>query len=111
MAAMVIGTGLERDKKFFSSCTPLFLDLYCRPPFSFVSLRFLSFASPEEAAAERHRRKRQLRIEPPLSALNRCQPQQAKPQSQSPPYYLNPNNPKLPEHVSALTVTKYDKRA
>ncbi|KAI4332043.1 hypothetical protein L6164_016984 [Bauhinia variegata] len=78
---------------------------HLRPPFSSVSLRFLSFASPEEAAAERRRRKRQLRIEPPLSALNRSQPQQAKPQSQSqsPPYYLNPNSPKLPEHVSALT--------
>ncbi|KAK7350988.1 hypothetical protein VNO77_10096 [Canavalia gladiata] len=69
---------------------------------SFVSLRLLSFASPEEAAAERRRRKRQLRIEPPLSALNRTQ-YPPKPQSQSPPYYLNPNNPKLPEHVSALT--------
>ncbi|KAK7317128.1 hypothetical protein RJT34_01101 [Clitoria ternatea] len=68
-----------------------------------VSLRFLSFSSPEEAAAERRRRKRQLRIEPPLSALNRSQTA-PKPQSnsQSPPYYLNPNNPKLPEHVSAL---------
>ncbi|KAI9087412.1 hypothetical protein K1719_030552 [Acacia pycnantha] len=60
-------------------------------------------SSPKEAAAERRRCKSQLRIEPSLSALNRSQPQQAKPQSQSPPYYLNLNNPKLPEHVSALT--------
>ncbi|KAJ7959348.1 Pentatricopeptide repeat-containing protein [Quillaja saponaria] len=74
-----------------------------RPPLSTVSLRFLSFASPEEAAAERRRRKRRLRIEPPLSSLNRSQPQQSKPQSQGPPYYQNPNSPKLPEHVSALT--------
>ncbi|XP_027357689.1 pentatricopeptide repeat-containing protein At3g49240, mitochondrial isoform X2 [Abrus precatorius] len=74
---------------------------HCRPPSS-VSLRFLSFSSPEEAAAERRRRKRQLRIEPPLSALNRTQTA-PKPQSQSPPYYLNPNNPKLPEHVSSVT--------
>ncbi|XP_061337903.1 LOW QUALITY PROTEIN: pentatricopeptide repeat-containing protein At3g49240, mitochondrial [Gastrolobium bilobum] len=72
-----------------------------RPP-SFVCLRLLSFSSPEEAAAERRRRKRQLRIEPPLSALNRTR-QQPRPQSQSPPYHQNPSNPKLPEHVSALT--------
>ena len=71
-----------------------------RPPFC-VSLRLLSFSSPEEAAAERRRRKRQLRMEPPLSALNRTQTA-PKPQQQT-PYYLNPNNPKLPEHVSALT--------
>ncbi|RDY01521.1 Pentatricopeptide repeat-containing protein, mitochondrial, partial [Mucuna pruriens] len=70
-----------------------------RHPPSSVSFRLLSFASPEEAAAERRRRKRQLRMEPPLSALNRSQTP-PKPQS---PYYLNPNNPKLPEHVSALT--------
>nr|KYP48020.1 Pentatricopeptide repeat-containing protein At3g49240 family [Cajanus cajan] len=73
-----------------------------RPP-SAISLRLLSFSSPEEAAAERRRRKRQLRMEPPLSALNRTQ-STPKPQSQSQtPYYLNPNNPKLPEHVSALS--------
>ncbi|KAK7410716.1 hypothetical protein VNO78_01729 [Psophocarpus tetragonolobus] len=71
-----------------------------RYPPSTVSLRLLSFSSPEEAAAERRRRKRQLRMEPPLSALNR---NQTAPKPQSTPYYLNPNNPKLPEHVSALT--------
>ncbi|OIV96831.1 hypothetical protein TanjilG_08692 [Lupinus angustifolius] len=72
---------------------------------STISLRFLSFSSPEEAAAERRRRKRQLRIEPPLSALNRTQTQnQPNPNNKSQtPYYLNPNNPKLPEHVTALT--------
>ncbi|CAJ2667472.1 unnamed protein product [Trifolium pratense] len=67
--------------------------------------RFLSFASPEEAAAERRRRKRQIRMEPPLSPLNRNQQQSPNPnpKSQSPPYYHNPSNPKLPEHASALT--------
>ncbi|CAL0319511.1 unnamed protein product [Lupinus luteus] len=76
-----------------------------RQPPSTISLRFLSFSSPEEAAAERRRRKRQLRIEPPLSALNRTQTQtQSNPNNKSQtPYYLNPNNPKLPEHVTALT--------
>ncbi|KEH44403.1 putative tetratricopeptide-like helical domain-containing protein [Medicago truncatula] len=67
--------------------------------------RFLSFASPVEAAAERRRsRMRQLRIEP-LSALNPNQQQSpnAYPKSHSPPYYLNPSNPKLPERASALT--------
>ncbi|KAF7816688.1 pentatricopeptide repeat-containing protein [Senna tora] len=87
---------------FFTNLKTLTKPLH-PPRLSYLSLRFLSFSSPEEAAAERRRRKRQLRIEPPLSALNRSQPQQTKPQSQSPPYYLNPNNPKLPEHVSALT--------
>ncbi|KAE9608868.1 hypothetical protein Lal_00020367 [Lupinus albus] len=76
-----------------------------RQPPTTISLRFLSFSSPEEAAAERRRRKRQLRIEPPLSALNRTQTQnQPNPNNKSQtPYYLNPNNPKLPEHVTALT--------
>lgn len=79
-----------------------------RPPYSLCP-RFLSFASPEEAAAERRRRKRQLRIEPPLSALNRSNQQQSpnpNPKSQSPPYYLNPTDPKLPEHASALTANR-----
>ncbi|KAL3026152.1 hypothetical protein AAZX31_04G216500 [Glycine max] len=71
-----------------------------RRPSSCVSIRRLSFSSPEEAAAERRRRKRQLRMEPPLSALNRTQ---TAPKPLQSPYYLNPNNPKLPEHVSALT--------
>ena len=71
-----------------------------RRPSSCVSIRLLSFSSPEEAAAERRRRKRQLRMEPPLSALNRTQ---TAPKPLQSPYYLNPNNPKLPEHVSALT--------
>uniref|UniRef100_A0A7N0ZZC2 Pentatricopeptide repeat-containing protein n=1 Tax=Kalanchoe fedtschenkoi TaxID=63787 RepID=A0A7N0ZZC2_KALFE len=61
-----------------------------------LHLRALSFATPEEAAAERRRRKRRLRIEPPL--LNsRAQPR-APPSA--PP---NPNAPKLPEPVSALS--------
>ncbi|KAJ7965348.1 Pentatricopeptide repeat-containing protein [Quillaja saponaria] len=73
------------------------------PPLSTVFLRFLSFSSPEEAAAERRLLHRRLRIEPPLSVLNRSQPQQSKPQAQGPPYYQNPNSAKLPEHVSTLT--------
>ncbi|PQQ04227.1 pentatricopeptide repeat-containing protein [Prunus yedoensis var. nudiflora] len=71
------------------------------PPPSFISLRFLSFATPEEAAAERRRRKRRLRIEPPLSSLHRNQQQQQ--QQQSPKPQQNPNAPKLPEPVSALS--------
>ncbi|KAF3432818.1 hypothetical protein FNV43_RR23920 [Rhamnella rubrinervis] len=71
------------------------------PPPSFISLRFLSFSTPEEAAAERRRRKRRLRIEPPLSSLHRTQQQQQpQPQSSKP---QNPNAPKLPEHVSVLS--------
>ncbi|KAK4762293.1 hypothetical protein SAY87_030177 [Trapa incisa] len=71
-------------------------------PSPFVSLRFLSFATPEEAAAERRRRKRRLRIEPPLSSLNRSSqsPTPSKPPSSIP---QNPNSPKLPEPVSSLT--------
>ncbi|XP_022141333.1 pentatricopeptide repeat-containing protein At3g49240 [Momordica charantia] len=65
-----------------------------------VTLRFLSFASPEEAAAERRRRKRRLRIEPPLSSSSATRPQSQPPKPQSP---QNPNAPKLPEHISALS--------
>ncbi|XP_015878436.2 pentatricopeptide repeat-containing protein At3g49240, mitochondrial [Ziziphus jujuba] len=72
------------------------------PPSSFISLRFLSFATPEEAAAERRRRKRRLRIEPPLSSLHRTQQQQQQAQTQS-PKPQNPNAPKLPEPVTALS--------
>nr|DAD36252.1 TPA_asm: hypothetical protein HUJ06_006892 [Nelumbo nucifera] len=64
----------------------------------YLSLRLLSFATPEEAAAERRRRKRRLRIEPPLNSLRHTQPQQ-RPINPTP----NPNAPKLPEHVSVLT--------
>ncbi|OAY68767.1 Pentatricopeptide repeat-containing protein [Ananas comosus] len=67
-----------------------------RPLPAAAGVRLLSFATPEEAAAERRRRKRRLRIEPPLS--HRPQPQQQRiPKPQS-----NPNAPKLPEPVSAL---------
>ncbi|OWM75546.1 hypothetical protein CDL15_Pgr021710 [Punica granatum] len=80
--------------------TPSLRRRYLPPPS--VSRRFLSFATPEEAAAERRRRKRRLRIEPPLSSLNRSSqsPAPAKPPSSIP---QNPNSPKLPEPVSALT--------
>ncbi|XP_058206189.1 pentatricopeptide repeat-containing protein At3g49240, mitochondrial [Rhododendron vialii] len=71
------------------------------PPSSFVSLRSLSFATPEEAAAERRRRKRRLRIEPPLNSLRSQSHPQQQPHHSSPP--KNPNAPKLPEPVTALT--------
>ncbi|GAB4842609.1 hypothetical protein Ancab_012584 [Ancistrocladus abbreviatus] len=69
------------------------------PPF--LSFRLLSFASPEEAAAERRSRKRRLRMEPPLNSLRHQQQQQRVPQS--PNSKQNPNAPKLPETVSVLT--------
>ncbi|KAJ6748774.1 PENTATRICOPEPTIDE REPEAT-CONTAINING PROTEIN 1 MITOCHONDRIAL [Salix purpurea] len=69
------------------------------PPCPIISVRFLSFSSPEEAAAERRRRKRRLRIEPPLSSLNRTQQQT----QQIPKPIQNPNAPKLPEPISSLT--------
>ncbi|KAJ0630907.1 putative tetratricopeptide-like helical domain superfamily [Helianthus annuus] len=65
-------------------------------PRTLPPLRHLSFATPEDAAAERRRRKRRLRIEPPLNALR--SPTQPRP-TPTP----NPNAPKLPEHVSLLT--------
>ncbi|KAH1080425.1 hypothetical protein J1N35_020186 [Gossypium stocksii] len=72
-----------------------------RSPPSFISLRCLSFSTPEEAAAERRRRKRRLRVEPPLSFAQRSQ-QQA--QQVAPPKPIqNPNAPKVPEPVTALT--------
>ncbi|RWR90382.1 pentatricopeptide repeat-containing protein [Cinnamomum micranthum f. kanehirae] len=67
-----------------------------RPPF--LSLRLLSFATPEEAAAERRRRKRRMRIEPPLNSLRPSSPRPQQPIS--PPQ--NPNAPKLPDTVAAL---------
>ncbi|XP_065877758.1 pentatricopeptide repeat-containing protein At3g49240, mitochondrial [Euphorbia lathyris] len=77
-----------------------------RPLPSFISLRFLSFASPEEAAAERRRRKRRLRIEPPLSSLHRSQ-QQSQTQ-QTPKPIQNPNAPKLPEPISEVSGKRLD---
>ncbi|KAI3757739.1 hypothetical protein L6452_05282 [Arctium lappa] len=65
-----------------------------------VSLRQLSFATPEDAAAERRRRKRRLRIEPPLNALRSNTQSQPRP---TPSPNTNPNAPKIPEHVSVLT--------
>ncbi|KAI3982328.1 hypothetical protein MKX01_037861 [Papaver californicum] len=69
------------------------------PPY-FLSLRLLSFATPEDAAAERRRRKRRLRMEPPSNSLRQSQPQRRPLTPISNP---NPNSPKLPEHVSVLT--------
>ncbi|XP_057785750.1 pentatricopeptide repeat-containing protein At3g49240, mitochondrial isoform X1 [Salvia miltiorrhiza] len=70
------------------------------PPPAYLPLRHFSFATPEEAAAERRKRKRRLRIEPPLSALRHQQQQQ---QPRPAPAPQNPNAPKLPEPVSALS--------
>uniref|UniRef100_M4DNB2 Pentacotripeptide-repeat region of PRORP domain-containing protein n=2 Tax=Brassica campestris TaxID=3711 RepID=M4DNB2_BRACM len=60
----------------------------------------MSFATQEEAAAERRRRKRRLSLEPSLNPLNRS-PQQQQPHITRP--IQNPNIPKLPESLSALT--------
>ncbi|CDP05063.1 unnamed protein product [Coffea canephora] len=76
---------------------------YPKPPPSFLSLRFLSFATPEEAAADRRKRKRRLRIEPPLSSLRHQPPAPQPPRPSSPAANQNPNAPKLPEPVSALS--------
>ncbi|KAL3524411.1 hypothetical protein ACH5RR_017245 [Cinchona calisaya] len=73
------------------------------PKPSFLSFRFLSFATPEEAAAERRKRKRRLRIEPPLSSLRHQQQQVQPPRPSSPTANQNPNAPKLPEPVSVLS--------
>ncbi|XP_076942541.1 pentatricopeptide repeat-containing protein At3g49240, mitochondrial-like [Bidens hawaiensis] len=70
------------------------------PTINITSLRHLSFATPEDAAAERRRRKRRLRIEPPLNALRSNTQSQPRP-TQNP--NSNPNAPKIPEHVSVLT--------
>ncbi|CAH9111879.1 unnamed protein product [Cuscuta epithymum] len=70
------------------------------PSPSFRCIRFFSFATPEEAAAERRKRKRRLRIEPPISALRQQQQQQPRPMS---PQNSNPNAPKIPETVAVLT--------
>ncbi|KAK1322543.1 Pentatricopeptide repeat-containing protein [Acorus calamus] len=72
-----------------------------------LHLRLLSFATPEEAAAERRRRKRRLRIEPPLNSLRHSQPPRP-PQQQHPRPSPNPNAPKLPEPVSALSGKRLD---
>ncbi|CAN6483435.1 unnamed protein product [Victoria cruziana] len=64
-----------------------------------LPLRFLSFSTPEEAAADRRRRKRRLRIEPPANSLRHHAPR-PPPSSKTGP---NPNSPKLPEPVSALS--------
>ncbi|KAL0721160.1 hypothetical protein Bca4012_035759 [Brassica carinata] len=64
----------------------------------------MSFATQEEAAAESRRRKRRIRMEPPLNRSN--QQQQQQPQINRP--IQNPNIPKLPESVSALTGKRLD---
>ncbi|KAK4431331.1 Pentatricopeptide repeat-containing protein, mitochondrial [Sesamum alatum] len=79
---------------------PRRLRLHAPPP-TFLPIRLFSFATPEEAAAERRKRKRRLRIEPPLSALRHQQQQQPRPSPSPAPQ--NPNAPKLPEPVSALS--------
>ncbi|KAJ4821102.1 Pentatricopeptide repeat-containing protein [Rhynchospora pubera] len=79
---------------------PLFFHFHLRPtPFPLATFRRLSFATPEDAAAERRRRKRRLRIEPPLSHSRPAQ--QTLPRIPRP--LSNPNAPKLPEPMSALS--------
>ncbi|ESQ45616.1 hypothetical protein EUTSA_v10010207mg [Eutrema salsugineum] len=80
----------------------------CRPrvPSPLFAVRHMSFATQEEAAAERRRRKRRLRMEPPLNSFNRSPQQQQQPQIPRP--IQNPNVPKLPESVSALTGKRLD---
>ncbi|KAJ0230415.1 Pentatricopeptide repeat-containing protein [Hirschfeldia incana] len=74
------------------------------PPFSAV--RYMSFATQEEAAAERRKRKRRLRMEPPLNSFNNRSNQHQQPQIPRP--IQNPNIPKLPESVSSLTGKRLD---
>ncbi|GAB2266722.1 hypothetical protein Dimus_001714 [Dionaea muscipula] len=75
-----------------------------RYPPRFLSIRLLSFSTPEEAAAARRQRKRRLRIEPPPNSLrHHQQPQQPPQQRTFPSLKANPNAPKVPETVSALT--------
>ncbi|CAM8932175.1 unnamed protein product [Rhodiola kirilowii] len=69
---------------------------HLRAPSTFISLRSVYFATPEEAAAERRRRLRRLRVEPPSIDLRTQSPSQPR----SP---QNPNAPKLPEPISALS--------
>ncbi|KNA19069.1 hypothetical protein SOVF_064560 [Spinacia oleracea] len=74
--------------------------LHRAPPPCSISIRLLSFATPEDIAAERRKRKRQLRMQPPISpARHQQQPQQQR----SPTTNSNPNAPKIPEHVFVLT--------
>ncbi|XP_010918328.3 pentatricopeptide repeat-containing protein At3g49240, mitochondrial [Elaeis guineensis] len=91
------------SKPLFSHLKSLKPYLHPFPAAAPFRLRFLSFATPEEAAAERRRRKRRLRIEPPLSSL-RQQPPSPAPRRPppGPKTATNPNAPKLPEPVSAL---------
>uniref|UniRef100_A0A1J3CSD7 Pentatricopeptide repeat-containing protein n=1 Tax=Noccaea caerulescens TaxID=107243 RepID=A0A1J3CSD7_NOCCA len=77
-----------------------------RVPPPFFAVRYMSFATQEEAAAERRRRKRRLRMEPPLNSFNRPQQQQQQPQISR--LIQNPNVPKLPESVAALTGKRLD---
>ncbi|KAK9749994.1 hypothetical protein RND81_02G164800 [Saponaria officinalis] len=61
--------------------------------------RLLSFATHDDIAAERRKRKRQLRMQPPLS-LHR---HQSPPQQHHRSGNTSPSNPKLPDHVFALS--------
>ncbi|CAI9092564.1 OLC1v1027847C1 [Oldenlandia corymbosa var. corymbosa] len=76
-----------------------------KSPSMLISLRPLSFATPEEAAAERRKQRRRNRIEPPLSALRPHQQAPPQPPRPSSPASANqnPNAPKLPEPVSVLS--------
>ncbi|KAF8108054.1 hypothetical protein N665_0115s0064 [Sinapis alba] len=63
-------------------------------PYPTIPHRTTSFSSAEEAANERRRLKRRLRIEPPLHALRR--------DHSSPPPKRDPNAPRLPDSTSSL---------
>ncbi|XP_010682393.2 pentatricopeptide repeat-containing protein At3g49240, mitochondrial [Beta vulgaris subsp. vulgaris] len=64
--------------------------------------RLLSFATADDIATERRKRRRQVRMQPPLSPQRHQQQQQQ--QHRAP--ITNPNAPKVPEHVFALTGTR-----
>ncbi|KAJ8458606.1 hypothetical protein OPV22_031532 [Ensete ventricosum] len=85
---------------FFSHHLRSLKPCYALAAFPFASHhRLLSFATPEEAAAERR-----LRIEPHLSSLRHQQhpPASSAPPPRSPRTVPNPDAPKLPEPISAL---------
>ncbi|KAJ8451199.1 hypothetical protein Cgig2_013971 [Carnegiea gigantea] len=93
---------LSKPSSFLHHLKTLSKPYYHRlPPPPLLSFRPLSFATAEDIAAERRRRKRQLRMQPPISSSPRQH--QPPPSQRSPIPSPNPNAPKLPEHVFALT--------
>ncbi|XP_021745981.1 pentatricopeptide repeat-containing protein At3g49240-like [Chenopodium quinoa] len=76
--------------------------IFRRQPQISLSFRLLSFATPDDIAAERRKRKRQLRMQPPLSPTRHNNNQQQQ-QRKYPISNPNPNSPKIPDHVFLLT--------